>query len=240
MLFQKLTFGIPIKLSDFDEFVTLLSPAPCTSGSRRGPRTNPTAAGGASPMTSCSNGISSAWFSPWLYEQERTDRDRLVSLSRLKGVSPKLAQEPARHSDIRVTMNVYTHARLYDLLGAVEGLPTLIGHSRPQPQILAATGTEPVCTGFVQTDDSGRHALRLAETTERVAGRNTSAPNPKQIEEFETVCDDVRPSERKLPGQDSNLDKENQNHRGSSTSASRNAVFSPRTRRIRHLWRFAD
>jgi hypothetical protein len=30
-----------------------------------------------------------------------------------------MAQELARHSDIRLTMNVYTHAGLYDLAGSM-------------------------------------------------------------------------------------------------------------------------
>src|SRR5262249_23628336 len=138
-------------------------------------------------------------------------RHSYITLLERSGVSPKLAQELARHSDIRLTMNVYTHARLHDLVGAVEGLPTLIGHSPLQPQILAATGSAPVCTGFVQTSDTKRRSLRLAETTERNAGQKPVAPNPNQPKGFETACDVVRPSERELPGQDSNLDKENQN-----------------------------
>jgi integrase len=141
-------------------------------------------------------------------------RHSYITLLERSGVSPKLAQELARHSDIRLTMNVYTHARLHDLVGAVEGLPTLIGHSPPQPQILVATGTEPVCTGFVQTGDTGRIPLRPTETTEHDEERRPAARNPKQAQEFKAGCDDVRPSERKLPGQDSNLDKENQNHFG--------------------------
>src|SRR5262249_5661901 len=42
-------------------------------------------------------------------------RHAYITLLERSGVSPKLAQELARHSDIRLTMNVYTHAGLYDL-----------------------------------------------------------------------------------------------------------------------------
>src|SRR5262249_13013427 len=63
-------------------------------------------------------------------------RHSYITLLERSGVSPKLAQVLARHSDIR--MNVYTHTRLHDLVGAVEGLPTLIGQSPFQPQVLAA------------------------------------------------------------------------------------------------------
>ncbi len=59
------------------------------------------------------------------------------------GVSPKHAQELARHSDIRLTMQRYTHATLCDLGAAVDSLPSIVpGKSRPERQALRATGTE--------------------------------------------------------------------------------------------------
>jgi hypothetical protein len=71
-------------------------------------------------------------------------RHSYVTLLERNGVSPKLAQELARHSDIRLTMNVYTHARLHDLAGAVEGLPSLLPTNPPAGAAppLAATGTD--------------------------------------------------------------------------------------------------
>ena len=39
------------------------------------------------------------------------------------GVAPRMAQELLRHSDIRLTMNTYTHLQLVDTAGAVEALP---------------------------------------------------------------------------------------------------------------------
>ena len=36
-----------------------------------------------------------------------------------------MAQEPKRHNDIRLTMNVYTHLQLVDTAGAVEALPSI-------------------------------------------------------------------------------------------------------------------
>ena len=53
-------------------------------------------------------------------------RHSYISLLAKSGVSPKLAQELARHSDIRLTMNVYTHAGLYDLAAAVDSMPALL------------------------------------------------------------------------------------------------------------------
>ena len=50
-----------------------------------------------------------------------------------------MAQELARHSDIRLTMNVYTNAELYDLAGAVEGLPSILSGADRGAAALAAS-----------------------------------------------------------------------------------------------------
>jgi integrase len=46
----------------------------------------------------------------------------ITSLERA-GVSPKMAQTLARHSDIRLTLGVYTHVELHDCSAAIESLP---------------------------------------------------------------------------------------------------------------------
>jgi len=46
----------------------------------------------------------------------------ITSLERA-GVSPKMAQTLARHSDIRLTLGVYTHVELPDCTAAIESLP---------------------------------------------------------------------------------------------------------------------
>jgi integrase len=49
------------------------------------------------------------------------------------GVSSRVAQELARHSDIRLTMETYTDARLLDVAGALDQLP-LIMPKKEQPE----------------------------------------------------------------------------------------------------------
>jgi hypothetical protein len=46
----------------------------------------------------------------------------ITSLERA-GIRPKMAQILARHSDIRLTMGVYTHVELHDRTMAIEALP---------------------------------------------------------------------------------------------------------------------
>jgi len=57
------------------------------------------------------------------------------------GVAPRLAQELLRHSDIRLTMNTYTHLQLVDTSGAVEALPN-IHDSRSGDEAAKRTGTD--------------------------------------------------------------------------------------------------
>jgi hypothetical protein len=49
-----------------------------------------------------------------------------ITLLVRSGAIPKEAQKQARRSDIRLTMNFYTHARHCDLAGAVENFPSLL------------------------------------------------------------------------------------------------------------------
>jgi len=53
--------------------------------------------------------------------RDSTDPDAV----RQPGVSPKTAQTLARHSDIRLTMGVYTHTNLDEQVAAVNRLPSL-------------------------------------------------------------------------------------------------------------------
>ncbi len=59
------------------------------------------------------------------------------------GASVKTAQTLARHSDPRLTIGRYSHARLHDLQGALDALPsTTPTETDAQPQAMAATGTD--------------------------------------------------------------------------------------------------
>ena len=66
---------------------------------------------------------------------KRDDRGRTVDVHAMRttfgtllsksGVSPRTAQQAMRHSDIKLTMGVYTDPRLLDVRGAVESLPAI-------------------------------------------------------------------------------------------------------------------
>ena len=52
-------------------------------------------------------------------------RHTFAALLTPNGVSPSVAQKLMRHSDIRLTMNTYTHLELADAAGAVAALPMI-------------------------------------------------------------------------------------------------------------------
>ncbi len=52
-------------------------------------------------------------------------RHTFATLMARNGVSPSVAQKLMRHSDIRLTMNTYTHLGLADTAGAVAALPAI-------------------------------------------------------------------------------------------------------------------
>jgi hypothetical protein len=60
----------------------------------------------------------------------------ITSLERA-GISPKMAQTFARHSDIRLTLGVYTHVELNDQTAAIGALP-----GPPDGNRLLITGSE--------------------------------------------------------------------------------------------------
>ena len=69
------------------------------------------------------------------------------------GVSPKLAQELMRHSDVNLTMGIYSHADLPDMATAVERLPSFPNSSANE---FRATGTDPVVAGLVAVKTGNR------------------------------------------------------------------------------------
>jgi len=88
------------------------------------------------------------------------------------GASVRVAQELARHSDPKLTMNVYTRLGVHDLAGALDGLPGEPSDDR-QAETMKATGTD-----HARADD----ARPVSAVASAVAAR-------KHAERCETVRD---------------------------------------------------
>jgi integrase len=102
---------------------------------------------------------------------KRDDRGRTVDVHALRttfgtllsraGVSPRTAQQAMRHSDIKLTMGVYTDPRLLDVRGAVEKLPAL-----PVPDPPAWPVAPPVALPAFRPGLSGSSAGKLERPRE--------------------------------------------------------------------------
>jgi integrase len=164
-------------------------------------------------------------------------RHSYITLLSKAGVSPKVAQELARHSTIDLTMNVYTHVNMHDLAGAVAGLPPLVPSGPARDDLaLAATGTDgrrahggqdPIrdparprlTVQLTGRNEAGCDSLRASDTPAAAGIRTGNPDKPLHGQGFETRGDRMTLNEGKLPGQDSNLDKESQNHRAPRRNA---------------------
>ena len=101
------------------------------------------------------------------------------------GVSPKAAQELMRHSDINLTMKVYTNLRLSDVTSDLEKLPSF---PIDQPKKLRATGT----TDY-QASDNAAISKKTSRSVARLVSRaiDDSCENLNSIEETETSQNDA-------------------------------------------------
>lgn len=77
-----------------------------------------------------------------LFADFHSNRHTFITNLERAGVSPRTAQSLARHSDIRLTMGVYTHIGLCDQTTAIESLPAPPTFERKptESQVLKATG----------------------------------------------------------------------------------------------------
>ena len=80
-----------------------------------------------------------------LYADFHSNRHLFITSLERAGLSPKMAQTLARHSDVRLTLGVYTHVGLHDQTAAIGSLPappTIVVGPRNDAVGLKATGTD--------------------------------------------------------------------------------------------------
>src|SRR5207248_3080499 len=88
---------------------------------------------------------------------------------------PRTAQAAMRHSDIKLTMNVYTDPRLLDVLGALDVLPAL-PLDADRGQAAAAMGTDDRETRtLAPTSDKPGQGLSIAGNPDRGGQASTPA-----------------------------------------------------------------
>ena len=92
----------------------------------------------------------------------------ITNLGRV-GVSPKTAQTLARHSDIRLTMNVYSHTDLAERAEAIRRLPSPLANGPPtngdpqEPEAPAADGSNSwECSGSAPESQDGTNGQQTS------------------------------------------------------------------------------
>ena len=115
---------------------------------------------------------------------KRDDRGRVLDVHALRttfgtllskgGVQPRTAQAAMRHSDIKLTMGVYTDPRLLDIRGALDALPTLsLLQDQAGKEVARATGTDGVsrmvAPTVAPTPDNQRELLSITGNPSRTS-----------------------------------------------------------------------
>lgn len=79
-----------------------------------------------------------------LFADFHSNRHLFITSLERAGLSPKMAQTLARHSDVRLTLGIYTHVGLHDQTAAIASLPPPPGGNDTETEAaeLRATGTE--------------------------------------------------------------------------------------------------
>ncbi len=114
-------------------------------------------------------------------------------------VSAKVAQELARHSDPRLTMNIYAKVGIHDLDGALARLPDLERDSADhEDQALAATGTYDAAPANGKTDphlkprQSVRETLRSGATRFERRSAQPESSSAKKTLKIGGQCEGLR------------------------------------------------
>jgi hypothetical protein len=93
-----------------------------------------------------------------LFADFHSNRHLFITSLERAGLSPKMAQTLARHSDVRLTLGVYTHIGLHDQTTAIQSLPSPPAANvglQDEAVALRATGTNgSVAPAFDRTNPS--------------------------------------------------------------------------------------
>jgi integrase/recombinase XerD len=126
-----------------------------------------------------------------LFADFHSNRHLFITSLERAGLSPKMAQTLARHSDVRLTLGIYTHVGLHDQTAAIESLPAPPArdtHPIAETAALMATGTDGDPAGGTEVPtvvptvvprgaengavDLAPRALRIAPNRTEVGGKD--------------------------------------------------------------------
>jgi len=103
-------------------------------------------------------------------------RHTYITLGAKAGIAPKVLMDLARHSDINLTMKVYSHTIVADRARALEAVPDITGGDGHESAALRATGTCDDGPGVVPfpTSSDKQNDKRVGESSQVVIPQSTS------------------------------------------------------------------
>ncbi len=131
-------------------------------------------------------------------------RHTFISRLAKAGVHPKVAQDLARHSDIKLTMNLYTHTVLEDQVLALDKLPDLSGPDiKAADNSLAKTGTDGekcLTHQLTQTSDFSGQDMSPTGRYESEVGESRIAGEIPDSSQNTSVLHHKSPTDHNAPG----------------------------------------
>ena len=132
-----------------------------------------------------------------LYADFHANRHSFISNLAKAGIARKIAQTIARHSDVNLTLNVYSHVGIRDQAAAIGSLMGPPQISKPEPADESSRITpqrdESFAQGFAQTPDSDGHAMAPGGTEANQGLRNQEAQKPLQEQGLVSICHQLSP-----------------------------------------------
>lgn len=122
-------------------------------------------------------------------------RHQFISMLALAGVHPKIAQQLARHSDINLTMNCYTHLELSEIAGSLELMAALPAIPDPNEQNQGMQETRQSVSvlthPLTQTSDSGCPEVTTNGQAALSESSESTRPNSGKSKELDHDCPEV-------------------------------------------------
>ena len=127
-----------------------------------------------------------------LYADFHSNRHLFITSLERAGISPKMAQTLARHSDVRLTLGVYTHVGVHDQTAAIRSLPA---PPIRRPEVASASMAQTGTHGRQHTPRKGANsgangarngAIRLASPGYQIASVCTEPGDEEATDDEES------------------------------------------------------
>ncbi len=138
-----------------------------------------------------------------LFADFHSNRHLFITSLERANLSPKMAQTLARHSDVRLTLGVYTHVGLHDQTAAIQSLPAPPESSvgpKSDAMVLRATGTDGT-ESRAPADDNGPKMVPILVP----CGAENGAERPA-LEELAIASNCTEDDEQQCDNSDSTVD----------------------------------